>query len=143
MEMVPIERQPKRYRSALALDGLDAVEGGASFARPRRRRPPSGAARPRHVPRNRRLLRAAAIVLTVTWLPGIAGNALSISWLTAPAKACGYVGLSWVLPAYFIGLAMYETARRRGSNRDRLVGIVAWAGSALILLIGAAALIGS
>jgi hypothetical protein len=71
------------------------------------------------------------------------GEALGVSALSGWAIACGYLGVSWMLPAVLIGIAADRAARERGARRHRAQGITTGIGVGILLLIGAATLVGS
>jgi hypothetical protein len=93
--------------------------------------------------RYRRLRRLALALVVATWVPGMIGGALGISALRWWAIACGYLGVSWMLPALLLGVAADRAARERGLRRHRAQGVTTGIVVGILLLIGAGALIGS
>jgi len=85
----------------------------------------------------------ALLVVALTWLPGAAGAALGSSPLRSWAVAGGYAGLSWAVPAFLVGLAATRGARDRRLPLYRLQGLIAGVAAAILLLVGAALVIGS
>jgi len=116
-------------------------------AQPERR--PSGGhptAERRAARRGRRLRRRqqnlVLALLAATWIPGVLGEILHLSFLRAWGSTSGYLGLSWALPGLIVGLTVDRSARARGLRAHRFVGVVAAAASIALLLVAAAKLIG-
>jgi hypothetical protein len=110
-----------------------------SRARPAARRGRS----PRSQRSAARLLRSSLLVVAITWLPAGVGSALGFSLLRSWAVASGYAGLSWALPGFLLGFAATRAARDRRLPLYRVQGVIAGVGSAMLLLVGAARIIGS
>ena len=90
-----------------------------------------------------RLLKTAAIILAVTWLPGIVGDSIGPGSLGWWGRESGYLGLSWLLPALLIGIAADRSLRRAGSAWHTPAGWLAGVTAAIVLLLGAAQIIGA
>jgi hypothetical protein len=71
------------------------------------------------------------------------GAALDLPTLRTVGVASGYTGLSWALPGLVVGLLVDRSAHARGVRLHRPLGFVAGCGSAAVLLVAAAAVIGS
>jgi hypothetical protein len=106
-------------------------------------------ARPRHEPGRRarqrnpaRFLRRAGFLLLLTWLPAAAG-AVGAQPLATWAVAAGYLGVSWALPALLVRAAVRDWADNRGVPCHGAIGVIAGALFGVILLVIAAAAIGS
>ena len=136
-----METGRNRRRNALPPAARSATETRARTeareASPRRRR---GV---RHRGSHVRLLRTALAVVLVTWLPGAIGGALHVSPLKSWGVASGYAGLSWAFPAFLIGLAVARTARDRGLPWQGAQGAAAGVVSAIVLVTGAASIVGA
>jgi hypothetical protein len=90
-----------------------------------------------------RLLRSFVLILAITWLPACVGSVLGLSLLSSWAVASGYAGLSWALPAFLLGLAATRAARDRRLPLYHVQGVIAGVVPAMLLLVGAARIIGS
>ena len=82
-------------------------------------------------------------LLAATWIPGVLGATFHLSALRTWGSTSGYLGLSWALPGLVVGLTVDRSARARGLWAHRVVGVVAAAASMVLLLVGAASLIGT
>jgi peptidoglycan/LPS O-acetylase OafA/YrhL len=89
-----------------------------------------------------RLLRSALAIVVLTWVPAALGGALHLSLARSWGVASGYAGLSWALPAFLIGLAATRAARDRRLPGQRALGVVAGVAAAIVLVIGAASVVG-
>ena len=120
------------------------------FARQRPRSAPRASSARTRSPRPRvrsrsspsRLLRTSLAIVAVTWVPGVVGGLLGISLLRSWSVTSGYAGFSWALPALFVGLAASRVARDRGRPWQRAYGVTVGVATALVLLVGAAGVIG-
>jgi hypothetical protein len=89
-----------------------------------------------------RLLRSALVIIVVTWVPGAAGDFLGISLLRSWGVTSGYTGFSWALPAFLVGLAAARAARYRGRPWQRAHGVTVGVATAIVLVVGAATVVG-
>jgi hypothetical protein len=89
-----------------------------------------------------RLLRAAAVVVCFTWLPGVVGSALGLGALTWWGTRSGYLGLSWLVPGALVGLAAARAARSHGLPGSEAAGWLTGACAAALFLVGAAQIVG-
>jgi hypothetical protein len=89
------------------------------------------------------LLFTAGVVLAATWLPGILGAVPGLGELGWWGRESGYLGLSWLIPAFLIGIAADRATRHAGFAWHRATGLLAWFAAAIVLLVGAAQIIGS
>jgi hypothetical protein len=89
-----------------------------------------------------RLLVTAGVVLAATWIPGMLGDLPGMGRLGWWGTESGYLGLSWLVPAFLIGIAADRAARRAGLPWPRAAGWLAWLVSTIVLLLGAAQIIG-
>ena len=124
-----------------------ATAGRSTNAPARRDQPkrrPAGRARQRQTPRPSyvRLLYTAGTVLAATWLPGVLGAAPGLESLGWWGRESGYLGLSWLVPAFLIGIAADRAVRRASRRWHTAAGWLACLGSASLLLVGAAQIIG-
>jgi hypothetical protein len=131
--------QPTRSHSASAGDSIRTTERRAQPGRPPAVRPrPRPASTPSHV----RLLRTAGCVLAATWLPGLLGEVPGLEALGWWGSESGYLGLSWLIPAFLIGIAAERATRHADLPVHTAIGWLAGIASATILLLGAAQIIG-
>jgi hypothetical protein len=89
------------------------------------------------------LLRTAAFLLAATWVPGILGSLPGLEGLGWWGQTSGYLGLSWAVPAFVIGMAAERAVRRTGlAGHTAAAGGLVGIASAFVLLLGAAQVIG-
>jgi hypothetical protein len=90
-----------------------------------------------------RLLRSAAMLIGVTWIPGSLGGTLHLASFEGWGVTAGYLGASWAMPASLVGLATGRWARDRGAARPVVWGWAVGSTAAVVLLVGAAACVGA
>jgi hypothetical protein len=90
-----------------------------------------------------RLLRSASLVVAATWLPGALGRILQIAPFKLWGVASGYTGVSWALPALMIGIATRRWVRDRDARWPAASAPIAGLAASVMLLIGAAAVVGT
>jgi hypothetical protein len=83
------------------------------------------------------------MLVAATWIPGSLGGILHFAPLELWGIGGGYIGASWAMPASLVGLATRRWARDEGAPRPAVWGWVVGSATAVILLIGAGACIGS
>ena len=111
-------------------------------AQPRRHTAAGKRRRKAPTPSYVRLLCTAGVVLAITWIPGLLGYAPWLGSLGWWGRESGYLGLSWLIPAFLIGIAADRATRRAGLAWHSAAGLLAWLVSAGVLLVGAAQIIG-
>jgi hypothetical protein len=89
-----------------------------------------------------RLLTTTGIILVATWLPGLVGESIGPAILGWWGRESGYLGLSWLLPAFLIGIATDRAVRHAGLAWHTSAGWLAGISTAITLLLGAAQTIG-
>jgi hypothetical protein len=99
--------------------------------------------KPRRRPSTPRLRRFASLVVAATWLPGVVGRILHLAPLHLWGVASGYTGVSWAVPALLLGIATRRWARDRGARWPHVAALAAGVATGVMLLVGAAALIGT
>jgi uncharacterized membrane protein len=82
-------------------------------------------------------------LLAATWVPGLLGAALGASFLRSWGALGGYMGLSWAIPGVVVGLIVDRSARERCMRGHRLLGVAVAGAAAVVLLLGAASIIGA
>jgi hypothetical protein len=90
------------------------------------------------------MLRTAGLLVALTWLPGLVGDALGLGALSSWGTTSGYVGLSWLVPACFVAFATGRAVRRLGLGLhwQTVTGLLAGLAAGVVLLVGAAQVIG-
>jgi biotin transporter BioY len=83
---------------------------------------------------------AATACVSATWLPLLIGAGLDLDPFRYWGVLSGYLGISWLLPGVFAGIATAEWARGRGRQRPKAVGIAVGIGAGVGLIVGWASL---
>jgi hypothetical protein len=87
--------------------------------------------------------RLVFVIVAATWLPGLIGNAFSLSPAAWWGVASGYLGLSWLVPGLLVGQTVKRMSSTRSPRRARIYGIAAALLAVPLFLLGAAAVNGS
>jgi hypothetical protein len=83
------------------------------------------------------------MLVAATWIPGSLGGILHIAPLELWGITGGYIGASWAMPAALVGLATRRWARDQGAPQPVVGGWIVGSATAVVLLIGAAACVGT
>jgi hypothetical protein len=122
---------------------VPAAQTGGAHARNRPVDHRSRVLKPRRRPSTTRLLRFASLVVAATWLPGVVGRILHLAPLKLWGVASGYAGVSWAVPALLLGIATRRWARDRRARWTNVAALAAGVAAGVMLLVGAAALVGT
>jgi hypothetical protein len=79
---------------------------------------------------------AAVACVIVTWPASLIGQALDVRPLRFWGVLTTFVGIGWLLPGVFIGIATTDWARDRGHRHPKGVGIAVGVGVGVALIIG-------
>jgi hypothetical protein len=83
---------------------------------------------------------AAAACVSATWLPSLIGAGLDFHPFRYWSVLSAYLGISWLLPGVFAGIASADWARARSRGRPRAVGTAVGVGVGAALIVGWASL---
>ena len=82
----------------------------------------------------------AAACLVVTWVPLTIGVVFDVYPLYYAGVLSAYVGLSWLLPATFIGIAARDWAEAQRLDPPAVIGALVAVAACVVLISGVAAL---
>jgi hypothetical protein len=83
---------------------------------------------------------AAVACVSATWLPSLIGAGLDFDPFRYWSVLSAYLGISWLLPGVFVGIATADWARGQGRERPKAVGIAVGVGVGAGLIVGWASL---
>jgi hypothetical protein len=82
------------------------------------------------------------VLVALTWIPGLGGVVLGLAPLRLWGIVCSYSGLTWALPGLLLYFLVDRSAKANRIVLHRPLALINAAFATLVLLIGAATVIG-